>query len=65
FRDTLVWNLNDPVITPEHFAQTVVEDYALAQSYHGLITKSIQEQLSDYKAHTATLDAEYYSSDAV
>ncbi|KAH7907812.1 SNF5-domain-containing protein [Hygrophoropsis aurantiaca] len=55
-RDTFVWNLNDPIITPELFAQTVVEDYALAPSYHSVITKSIQEQLSDYKAHVASVD---------
>ncbi|KAH7928851.1 SNF5-domain-containing protein [Leucogyrophana mollusca] len=55
-RDTFVWNLNDPVITPELFAQSVVEDYALAPSYHSVITKSIQEQLSDYKAHATSVE---------
>ncbi|KAG1802066.1 uncharacterized protein HD556DRAFT_1228080 [Suillus plorans] len=54
-RETFVWNLNDPVITPEHFAQTLIEDYALPQSYHGVITRAIQEQLSDFKAHIARL----------
>ena len=44
----------DPIITPEIFAQSVVDDYSLAPSYHAVITKSIQEQLSDYKAHSAT-----------
>ena len=44
----------DPIITPELFAQSVVDDYQLAPSYHAIITKSIQEQLSDYKAHSAT-----------
>ena len=44
----------DPIITPEIFAQSVVDDYQLAPSYHAIITKSIQEQLSDYKAHSAT-----------
>ncbi|KAI0672423.1 hypothetical protein C8Q78DRAFT_749222 [Trametes maxima] len=53
-RDTFVWNLNDPIVTPEVFAQSVVDDYGLAPSYHAVITKSIQEQLSDYKAHSAT-----------
>ncbi|KAJ7672593.1 SNF5-domain-containing protein [Mycena polygramma] len=57
-RDTLVWNLNDPVISPEHFAQTVVEDYNLASSYHGVITKTIQDQLSDYRAHSANYDGD-------
>ncbi|KAI0664168.1 hypothetical protein C8Q70DRAFT_945855 [Cubamyces menziesii] len=47
-------DLLDPIITPEIFAQSVVDDYGLAPSYHAVITKSIQEQLSDYKAHSAT-----------
>ncbi|KAJ7794315.1 hypothetical protein B0H14DRAFT_2923586 [Mycena olivaceomarginata] len=29
-RDTFVWNMNACVVSPEHFAQTVVEDYNLA-----------------------------------
>ncbi|KIK68324.1 hypothetical protein GYMLUDRAFT_35709 [Collybiopsis luxurians FD-317 M1] len=58
YRDTFVWNLNDPVVTPEIFAQTVVEDYQLAPSYHSTIVKNIQEQLGDYKAHSALYDGE-------
>ncbi|KAJ6591033.1 SNF5-domain-containing protein [Mycena vulgaris] len=57
-RDTFVWNLNDPVISPEHFAQTVVEDYNLAPTYHAVITKTIQDQLSDYRAHSANYDGD-------
>ncbi|KAH6910743.1 hypothetical protein BKA70DRAFT_1271401 [Coprinopsis sp. MPI-PUGE-AT-0042] len=55
-RDTLIWNLNDPIVTPEHFAQSLVEDYQLPPSYHGVISKSIHEQLSDYKAHSFLFD---------
>lgn len=29
----------------------MVEDYALAPSYHAVIVKSIQEQLSDFRSH--------------
>lgn len=43
----------DPIITPEIFAQSVVDDYSLAPSYHAVITKAIQDQLSDFRAHTA------------
>ncbi|KAJ7337371.1 hypothetical protein DFH08DRAFT_705548 [Mycena albidolilacea] len=57
-RDAFVWNLNDPVISPEHFAQTVVEDYNLAHTYHAVITKTIQDQLSDYRAHSANYDGD-------
>ncbi|KAF8903075.1 hypothetical protein CPB84DRAFT_1835950 [Gymnopilus junonius] len=51
-RDTFVWNLNDPVVTPEAFAQSLMEDYALAPSYHSVIVKSIQDQLSDFRTHS-------------
>ncbi|KAF7366705.1 hypothetical protein MSAN_00928600 [Mycena sanguinolenta] len=57
-RDTFVWNLNDPIISPEHFAQTVVEDYNLPHTYHAVITKTIQEQLSDYRAHSASYEGD-------
>lgn len=55
-RDTFVWNLNDPVITPERFAQSVAEDYGLPSSYVSTIAKQIQEQLSDYQTHTGLDD---------
>lgn len=45
----------DPIITPEIFAQSIVDDYGLAPSYLAIITKAIQDQLSDYKAHSAAL----------
>jgi SWI/SNF-related matrix-associated actin-dependent regulator of chromatin subfamily B protein 1 len=45
-------------VSPEHFAQTVMEDYNLASTYHGLITKAIQDQLSDYRAHSANYDGD-------
>ncbi|KAI0317974.1 hypothetical protein OF83DRAFT_1163659 [Amylostereum chailletii] len=51
-RDTFVWNLNDAVVTPEIFAQSIVDDYALTPSYVNVIAKAIQDQLSDYKAHS-------------
>lgn len=49
----------DPVITPEMFAQTLVEDYALSPTYHSVITKLIQEQLSDFKAHVASIETDW------
>ncbi|KAF8180083.1 hypothetical protein BJ912DRAFT_635214 [Pholiota molesta] len=57
-RDTFVWNLNDPVVTPELFAQTVVEDYNLAPSYHSVIVKSIQDQLTDFRMHSTNYDGD-------
>ena len=53
----------DPVVTPEAFAQTVVEDYALAPSYHAVITKSIQDQLSDFRIHSANPDGDIEEAD--
>ncbi|KAF7762167.1 hypothetical protein Agabi119p4_8760 [Agaricus bisporus var. burnettii] len=55
-RDTFVWNLNDPVVTPETFAQSIVDDYNLNPNYHSVIVKQIQEQLGDYKAHSLSYD---------
>ncbi|KAJ7647665.1 hypothetical protein FB45DRAFT_734019 [Roridomyces roridus] len=55
-RDTFVWDMNAPVVGPEHFAQTVVEDYDLPSNYLGLITKSIQDQLSEYRAHSVNYE---------
>ncbi|KAF8958931.1 hypothetical protein BDZ97DRAFT_1839880, partial [Flammula alnicola] len=66
-RDTFVWNLNDAVVTPEAFAQSIVEDYNLAPSYHSVIVKSIQDQLSDFRAHSTNYDgdgAELFDNDA-
>jgi SWI/SNF-related matrix-associated actin-dependent regulator of chromatin subfamily B member 1 len=48
----------DPVVTPEAFAQSVVEDYALSSSYHAVITKSIQDQLSDFRIHSTNPDGD-------
>lgn len=45
----------DPVVTPEIFAQSLVDDYALAPNYLSVIVKSIQDQLSDFQAHTTDL----------
>ncbi|KAF9444193.1 SNF5-domain-containing protein [Macrolepiota fuliginosa MF-IS2] len=55
-RDTFVWNLNDPIVTPESFAQSIIDDYGLAPNYHSVIVKSIQEQLSDFRAHSLNYD---------
>ncbi|KIY49789.1 hypothetical protein FISHEDRAFT_20182, partial [Fistulina hepatica ATCC 64428] len=50
-RDTFVWNLNDPVVTPEMFAQLLVDDYKLSNHHFVIIVKSIKEQLSDYQSY--------------
>ena len=45
-------------MTPETFAQSIVDDYGLSPVYHAVITKSIQEQLSDFKAHSTNYDGD-------
>jgi hypothetical protein len=40
-------------------AQTLIEDYELPQSYHGVITRAIQEHLSNFKAHIANVDGDW------
>jgi SWI/SNF-related matrix-associated actin-dependent regulator of chromatin subfamily B member 1 len=44
--------VKDPIITPQIFAQSLVEDYALTPNYLSVIVKSIEDQLSDFQAHT-------------
>jgi SWI/SNF-related matrix-associated actin-dependent regulator of chromatin subfamily B protein 1 len=44
----------DPVVTPEIFAQSLVDDYNLSSSYHSVIAKSIQEQLADFHGQAFT-----------
>jgi SWI/SNF-related matrix-associated actin-dependent regulator of chromatin subfamily B protein 1 len=44
----------DPVVTPEIFAQSLVDDYNLSSNYHNVITKSIQEQLADFQGQAFT-----------
>jgi SWI/SNF-related matrix-associated actin-dependent regulator of chromatin subfamily B protein 1 len=46
----------DPIVTPENFSQTVVEDYNLSANYHAVIVKSINDQLTDFKAHSGLYD---------
>lgn len=46
------------MVTPEHFAQTVVEDYNLTYNYHSIIAKQIHDQLNDFKAHSNHYDGE-------
>jgi len=42
------------VVTPEIFAQSLVEDYNLSSNDHHVITKSIQEQLADFHGQAFT-----------
>lgn len=57
-RETFVWNLHDPIVTPELFAQLLVEDYKLGQASHTAVVKQIQDQISDYKAHSANYEGD-------
>ncbi|KAH8106607.1 hypothetical protein DFH11DRAFT_1518023, partial [Phellopilus nigrolimitatus] len=45
-RDTFVWNLNDPIVTPKGFVQSVIDDYGLSSIYHATITKLIRKHLA-------------------
>lgn len=54
----LTVSATDPVVTPENFAQTVVEDYNLSANYHAVIVKSINDQLNDFKAHSGLYDGD-------
>lgn len=41
----------DPLITPDHVAQSIVDDFKLSPSYHSVVSKLISEQLSDFRSH--------------
>ncbi|KAF8270065.1 hypothetical protein EI94DRAFT_1436460, partial [Lactarius quietus] len=51
-REAFIWNINGSYHHSELFAQSLVDDYALAPTYFSIIVKSIQDQLSDFQAHT-------------
>jgi len=48
--------VTESVVTIENFAQTIVEDYNISSSYHAIIVKSIQDQLTDFKMHSGLYD---------
>ncbi|KAH8110517.1 hypothetical protein DFH11DRAFT_1880571 [Phellopilus nigrolimitatus] len=50
-------NLNDPVVTPEAFVQSVIDDYGLSSSYHATIAKSIQKQLASNDVSVAPTES--------
>lgn len=54
-RDTFTWNLHDRVVSPDLFAEKLVEDLGLALESSGpltrMISQSIQEQVIDYYPH--------------
>ncbi|EJD52064.1 SNF5-domain-containing protein, partial [Auricularia subglabra TFB-10046 SS5] len=57
FRETFVWNMHDPIVTPEIFAQSVCDDFALPPHQHSpTIVKMINDQLADFRAHTLAPD---------
>ncbi|BDD55310.1 SWI SNF, matrix associated, actin dependent regulator of chromatin, sub b, member 1 [Monascus purpureus] len=51
-RDTFTWNLHDRVVSPDLFAEKLVEDMGLPLESCGplvrMISQSIQEQIADY-----------------
>lgn len=54
-RDTFTWNLGDKLITPELFAQHLVEDYGLRnhnpEPIQAAIVSQIKSQLGEYYPH--------------
>ncbi|KAK3176838.1 hypothetical protein OEA41_008163 [Lepraria neglecta] len=60
-RDTFTWNLHDRVVSPDLFAQQLVEDFRLPLEQCGplvqQVSSSLQEQLRDFYPH-AFIDEE-------
>ncbi|KAL1311040.1 hypothetical protein AAFC00_001256 [Neodothiora populina] len=54
-RDTFTWNLNDRLIDPQQFAETLVEDLKLPQDSSPMIARQVHqelmEQLQNYFPH--------------
>ncbi|KAI9826310.1 MAG: SWI/SNF chromatin-remodeling complex subunit [Thelocarpon impressellum] len=51
-RDTFTWNLHDRVISPEHFAEQLVEDFRLPPESAGplvqFVAQALSEQIQDF-----------------
>jgi len=57
FRDSFTWNLNETLITPEYFADTICEDFNLSHSvFQPLIVKAIKEQIDEYYMYSQMSD---------
>ncbi|KAF7716139.1 SWI/SNF chromatin-remodeling complex subunit snf5 [Penicillium ucsense] len=60
-RDTFTWNLHDRVVSPDLFAEKMVEDLGLSLETSGpllrMISQSIQEQIMDYYPQIYMQDA--------
>jgi SWI/SNF-related matrix-associated actin-dependent regulator of chromatin subfamily B member 1 len=48
-QDALTWNLNDPSMTPRHYAEIFCEDLNLPVHYVTLVSEMIQTQLTEYR----------------
>lgn len=46
-RDTFTWNLNDRLVAPMHFAETLVEDLKLPQESSSHLTRQVHQELVD------------------
>lgn len=49
FRDTFTWNASDPLVTPDMFAQTLIDDFHLPSHFRLKIVTSINEQVTEYQ----------------
>ena len=54
-RDTFTWNLHDRVVSPDLFAQQIIEDFGLPLGQCGplvqQVSASLQEQIQDFYPH--------------
>ncbi|OZJ05621.1 hypothetical protein BZG36_01506 [Bifiguratus adelaidae] len=48
-RDAFLWNMNEPYLTPEHFAEMLCEDLEIPSSkFSQIISKEIRAQVSEF-----------------
>ncbi|ODV90682.1 hypothetical protein CANCADRAFT_109342 [Tortispora caseinolytica NRRL Y-17796] len=50
-RDTFVWNLQDPSVPIDVFAENLLEDYGISLNYTGVVANQISSQIKDFHAH--------------
>ncbi|KDQ13789.1 hypothetical protein BOTBODRAFT_110948, partial [Botryobasidium botryosum FD-172 SS1] len=58
-RETFVWNLNDPVVTPELFAEITCEDLELPTQCVSQFVTQLKQQLADFQTHVTDKKRKY------
>jgi len=58
FKDTFVWNLNEPFYTPESMAKLIADDNGLPSSFEYEISSEIKKSIDAYRRYQAPMNTE-------